>query len=237
MFFCCQQELVHRVEGFKHVSWKKDKEVDDISNFKFTVAELSKQNVCLEGIINTEAVSEPVVDFSEGSVSTVNSQVPELSDGGDIKQYGNSCLDMTFEGATLKVSSANGTVVGPDSKSGVAGSNTDLCVPFKIFSDDDVPGGQVSEAQRPKDKIAECCEIVKDINFLEYNKENIAPDFVMPLKVDCNITVPNGCRATDMELTSASSASESTLYRMAQRFKRYWHHMTGVLRDTTQRCY
>jgi hypothetical protein len=233
MFFCCQQELVHRVEGFKHVSWKNDREIDDICNFTFSVAELSKQNLCSEGIINTKAMSEPVVDFSEGSscsglVSTTNSQVPELSDGGDIKQYGNGCLDMTFEGATLKVSSANGTVFGPDSKSGVTGSNTDLCVSIKTASEDDVPGGQaslpqnteVSEAQGPKDKTAECCGILKEINLLVDNAENIAPNFAMPLKVDCDITVPNGCSTDGILLNDTFVLAASSSLQIQNRSSR-----------------
>ena len=67
MFFCCQQELVHRVEGFKHVSWKNDKEIDEICNFTFGVAELSKQNLRSEGIISAKAVPEPVADCGEDS--------------------------------------------------------------------------------------------------------------------------------------------------------------------------
>jgi hypothetical protein len=149
MFFCYQQELVHRVEGLKHVSWKNDKEIDEICNFTFSVADLSKQNLRSEGIIDAKAVPKPVADCGEdsscaNSVSTVTSQVPELSDGGDFKQCDNGHLDMTFEGATLKVSSANGTVTGPDSKNGVTGSNTDLCVTSKTASEDDVPSGQPS---------------------------------------------------------------------------------------------
>jgi hypothetical protein len=194
------------VEGFKHVSWKNDKEIDEICNFTFSVAELSKQNLCSGGIINAKAVPEPVADCGEGSscsnsVSTVTSQVPELSDGGDFKQCDNSCLDVTFDGATLRVSLANGTVAGPDSKTSVSGSNTDLCVTLQTASEDDVPRGQaslprnaeVSEAQGPKDKTAEYCGILKEINLLVDNVENIAPNFVMPLKVDCDVTVPNDC--------------------------------------------
>lgn len=205
-FFCCLQELVHRVEGFKHVSWKNDKEIDEICNFTFSVAEMSKQNFCSEGIINSKAVPEPVADCGEGSsssnsVSTVTSQVPELSDGGDFKQCGNGRLDMTFDGATLRVSSANGTVAGPDTNTSVTGSNTDLCVTLKTPSEDDVPRGQASlpqnaevlEGQGPKDKTAEYCGILKEMNLLADNAENIAPNFVMPLRVDCDVTVPKDC--------------------------------------------
>jgi hypothetical protein len=82
-------ELVHTVEGFKHVSWENDKNSYGICNFTFSVAELSKQNLCSEGIINAKAESEPADGSSPGSscsssVSTVTSQVPELSVGGDI---------------------------------------------------------------------------------------------------------------------------------------------------------
>ena len=205
-FFCCQQELVQRVEGFKQVSWEDDKEIDDICNFTFSIAELSKHYLCSEGIINTKAVPEPVADCGEGSsssnsVSTVTSQVPELSDGGDFKQCGNGRLDMTFDGATLRVSSANGTVGGPDIKTGVTGGNTDLCVTLKTPSEDNVPHRQtslpqnteVSEAQGHKDKTAEYCGILKEFNLLAGNAENIAPNFVMPLKVDCDDTVPDDC--------------------------------------------
>jgi hypothetical protein len=202
MFFCRQQELVHRVEGFKHVSWENDKEIDRLCNFTFSVAELSKQNLCSDGIFNAKAVSEPVTDCSEGrscsgSVSTLPFQVPELSDGGDIKQCAKGCLDVTFEGATLQVPSANRTVAGPDSKTRVTGSSTDLCVTLK----DDAPCGQTSPPQNtesseergPNDKTAEYCGILKEINLLVDNAENIAPEFVMPLKVDCDVTVPNDC--------------------------------------------
>jgi hypothetical protein len=205
-FFCCQQELVHRVEGFKHVSWKNDKEIDEICNFTFSVAELSKQNLCSEGIINAKAIPEPVADCGEGSsssnsFSTVTSQVPEMSDGGDFKQCGKGHLDVTFDGATLRLSSVNGTVAGPDSNTGVTGSNTDLCVTLKTPSEDDVPRGQASlpqnaevpEGQGSKDKTAEYCGILKEINVLADNAENIAPNFVMPLKVDCDVTIPNDC--------------------------------------------
>jgi hypothetical protein len=194
------------VEGFKHVSWKNDKEIDEICNFTFSVAELSKQNLCSEGTFNAKAIPEPVADCGEGSscsnsVSTVTSQVPERSDGGGFKLCGNGCLDMKFDGATLRVSSVNGTVAGPDSKTGVTGSNTDLCVTLKPASEDDMACGQaslpqnteVSEAQGPKDKAAEYCGILKEINLLVDNAENIAPNFVMPLKVDCDATVPSDC--------------------------------------------
>jgi len=167
---------------------------------------MSKQNFCSEGIINSKAVPEPVADCGEGSsssnsVSTVTSQVPELSDGGDFKQCGNGRLDMTFDGATLRVSSANGTVAGPDTNTSVTGSNTDLCVTLKTPSEDDVPRGQASlpqnaevlEGQGPKDKTAEYCGILKEMNLLADNAENIAPNFVMPLRVDCDVTVPKDC--------------------------------------------
>jgi len=206
MFFCCQQELVHRVEGFKHVSWKNDKEIDEICNFTFSVAEFSRQNLCSEGIIDPKSIPEPVAVCGEdtscsNSVSTVTSQVPELSDGGDFKQCGNGRFDVTFEGAALKVSSANGTVAGPDSKTGVTGSNTDMCVTLKTASENNVPSSQpslpqtaeVSEAQGPKDKTAEYCGILKKNNMFVDNAENIAPNFVMPLKVDCDVTIPNDC--------------------------------------------
>jgi hypothetical protein len=205
MFFCCQQELVQRLEGFKQVSWQKDKEIDGICDFTFSVAELSKQNLCSEGAINAKAVSEPVAGSSHGSscprsVSTVTSQVPGLSDGGD-KQCG--CLEVTFEGATLQVPSANRTAAGPDGKTVVTGSDTDLCVALKTASEDGAPCGRASPAQNAelseeqgrKDKTAEFCGILKEINFLVDNAENIAPEFVMPLTVDCDITVPNDCAA------------------------------------------
>ena len=217
MFICCQQELVHRVEGFKHVSWKNDKEIDEIYNFTLSVAELSKQNLCSKGIIDPKSIPEPVADCGEysscsNSVSTVTSQVPELSYGGNFKQCGNGHLDVTSEGAALKVSSANGTVAGPGTKTGVTGSNTDVCVTLKK---DDVPSGQpslpqnaeVSEAQGPKYKTAEYCGIRKEINMLVDNAENIAPNFVMPLKVDCDITISNDCNTDGVVflLTTGSS--------------------------------
>jgi len=192
------------VEGFKHVSWKNDKEFDEICNFTFSVAELSKQNLCSGGIINAKAVPEPEADCGEGSscsnsISTVTSQVPELSDGGDFKQCGNCRLDATFDGSTVRVSSANGTVPGPDSKTSVTGGNTDMCGTLKTASADDAPCGQeslpqnteVSEAQGPKVETAEYCGILKEINLLVDDAENIAPNFVMPLKVDCDVRVPN----------------------------------------------
>ena len=65
MFICCQQELVHRVEGFKHVSWKNDKEIDEIYNFTLSVAELSKQNWCSKGTIDPKSEPDPVADCGE----------------------------------------------------------------------------------------------------------------------------------------------------------------------------
>lgn len=215
MFLCFQQELVHRVEGFKHVSWKNDKETDDICNFTFSVTKLSRPNSCSEGTINTETmhepsagkvIPEPVGDCGEDSsylshVSTVMTHIHALSEDGDIKECGNGCLDMTFDGATLKVSSANGTVAGPDSKSGVTGSNTDLCVTLRTASEDNVPCGQASlpentegsEAQGAKDKTVEYCGILKEINLLVDNVQNIAPHFVVSSKVDCDVTLPHDC--------------------------------------------
>jgi len=233
MFFCCQQELVHRVEGFKRVSWKNDKKMDEICNFTFSVSHLSKQNLCLESIINTKSVPEPVADCGEdiscsSSVSTVTSQVPELSDGGDFKQCGNGHLDMTFEGAALKVSSANATVTGPDSKTGVTGSNTDVCVTLKTTSEDDVPSSQpslpqkaeVSETQGPKDKTAEYCGIRKEINMFMDNAENIAPNFVMPVKVDCDVTIPNDCNTDGAVLNDTFVLAGGSSLRVQTRTSR-----------------
>jgi len=233
LFSCCQQELVHRVEGFKHVSWKNDKEIDEICNFTFSVAELSKQNLCLEGIINTKAVPEPAADCGEGSscsnsVSTVTSQAPELSDGGDFKQCGNGHLDVTFDGAALRASSADGTVAGLDSKTGVTSSNTGSHGTLKTAGEDDAPCGQASlpqvtegsEAEGPKDKTGEYCGILKEINLLVDNAENIAPNFVMPLKVDCDVTVPNGCSSNDTVLNDTFVLAGGSSLRVQNRSSR-----------------
>jgi hypothetical protein len=72
-------------------------------------------------------------------------------------------------------------------------------VALKAASEDGAPCGQasppqnteLSEEQGPKDKTAEYCGIMKEINFLMGNAKNTAPEFVMPLKADCDITVPN----------------------------------------------
>ena len=203
------------------MSWKNDKETDDVCNFTFSVAELSRQNSCSEGILNTETINkpsagkvipEPVSHCGEGSscsssVSTVTSEVCELSEGGDIKPCGNGCLDMTFEGAALKVSSANETGAGPDSKSGVTESVTEFCVTLRTANEDDVQCGQVSlpqntevsEAQGANDKTAEYCGILKERNLLVDITQNLAPHFVMPSIADCGVTVPNDC-STDGSL-------------------------------------
>jgi hypothetical protein len=221
------------VEGFKHVSWKNDKEIDEICNFTFSVADLSKQNFCSEGIINAKTVPKRVTDYSEGSsssnpVSSVTTQVPELYDGGDFKQCGNGCLDVTFDGAALGVSPANGAVAGPDSKTGVTASNTDLCVTLKTPSEDDVPRGQaslpqnieVSEAEGSKDKTAKYCGMLKEINPLLDDAENFAPNFLMALKVDCDVTVPNDFSVDDNVLNDTFVlAAGSSLHIQSRSFR------------------
>lgn len=219
MFLCFQQELVHILEGFKHVSWKNDQETDDICNFTFSVSEFSRQNLCSRGIIDTETIDklstgkvvpEAAGDCDEGSscsssLSPVTSQVPEV--GGDIKQCC-GCLDTVFESTTLKASSTNETVAGSDSDSGVTRRNSDLCVVKSASEDRDVVRGQttiaknteVSEAQGLKDRSAECCGILKAVISSADCAQNIAPNFVMPLEVDCDATVASDCAAEDTVL-------------------------------------
>lgn len=110
--------------------------------------------MCSGGIIDAETINklstgkvvpEAVGDCKDGSshsssVSSVTSKVHEMPEVGAIKQCYNYIFFTVFEGVTLKVSSANETVSGPDSDSGVTGRNTDLCVISKAASEDnDVP--------------------------------------------------------------------------------------------------
>jgi hypothetical protein len=52
-------ELVQKLEGFKHISWKKNKETDD-HKFTFSIVELSGQSLCLEGAVLTQLSKKPL---------------------------------------------------------------------------------------------------------------------------------------------------------------------------------
>jgi hypothetical protein len=205
------------LEGFKQISWKEDQETGDVNNFTFSIAELSRQSLCLEGTVKTElsadmVILESVVDCTAKSnscpsimlttASLENETSENESEVSDTEQCGDIRSDRMFEGTTDRVLlSANEIIAGSDSMSGVTGSSTNSCVTLETGNVAGLlPIGQtslpenthVSEVQRVKDEPAEYCGTLKELNLpVERTKDIVAQCSLMPLKVDCNTVVPN----------------------------------------------
>jgi hypothetical protein len=182
------------LEGFKHISWKKDEETDDVPKFTFSIVELSGQSLCLAGAVKTEpfkkpladkVIPEPAVDSmaNNGPCSTImltttsleNETSKNEAEVADTEQCGDVYSDRMLEGTTNRVSvSTNEIIAGSKSTSGVTGSNTNSCVSLETdnvaglllpISQTSLPENtEVSEMQRVKDKPPEYCGILNEMN-------------------------------------------------------------------------
>lgn len=219
------------MEGFKHISWKKDEETDDVHKFTFSIAELSGQSLCLEGAVKTEpskkpledkAIPEQVVDYAakSGPCSSImltttfleNETSENESEVGDSEQCGDVCSDRMLEGTTNRVPvSINEIIAGSESTSAVTESNTNSCATLETgnvagfllpISQTDLPENtEVSEVQRVKDKPAEYCGILNEMNLPVDRTQGVAAQCSLtPLKVGCDTIVPNDYRTQGSQL-------------------------------------
>jgi len=216
MFLYFPQELVHKLEGFKHISWKKDQDTDGVFNFTFSIAELSSQSSCLEGAGKVETTKKQstntaapgsVVDCTGQGVScsstvlTAVSLENEMSESdlevGDTEQYGDVCSGTILEGSTFRVPlSTNERVAGSEGKRDVAESNTTSCMILEttregghLLSDTQtnfLENMEFSEMQRVKDETLEYCGSLKEIN----------------LPVDCMQDIVSQCSQTPIKVDS-----------------------------------
>ncbi|KDR06177.1 kinesin-like protein KIF18A [Zootermopsis nevadensis] len=211
-------ELVHKLEGFKHISWKKDQETNVNSNFTFSFAEMLRENLCSEGIIRVETANKPPANITvTGSVtdctgqdglslSTVLTALPDNelseseSEAGDNGQCGerSDALRSTSLGVSL---SANETEAGAEGKRDVK-SNSRVILETVNEDGHQLPVSQTSlsenteesEIQKVRDKTMECCGILKEINLpVDSMRDVVAECSVTPLKVHCDTAVQNGC--------------------------------------------
>lgn len=218
------------MEGFKHISWKKDEETDDVHKFTFSISEWSGQSLCLEGAVKTqpskkpledEVIPELMVDYAAKSgpsssimltaTSLENETSENESEVGDIDQYGDVCSDRMLEGTTNRVSvSINEIIAGSESTSAVTETDTNSSVTLETgngaglllpISQKSFPENtEVSEMQRVKDKPAEYCGILNEVNLPVDRTQGIAAQCSLtPLKVDCD-TVPNDYRTQGFQL-------------------------------------
>jgi hypothetical protein len=235
------QELVQKLEGFKHISWKKDQESDSVHNFSFSIPELPRQSLCLKGAVKTEpskklltdVLPEPVVDCTAKSVSCSsvmlatasleNGNSENESEGGDTEQRGDICSHGMLEGTTDRVWVATDeTTAGPESTGG-ATESMNSCVtlesgktaaPLLPNSQTSLPEKtEVSEAQRLKEKQAEC--------FGPLNEMNLPVDLAQGIATQCHLMPPNaGPQLNDtfvLPRASTSCAQIKTPGRLAQR--------------------
>jgi hypothetical protein len=194
MFLCFPQELVQKLEGFKHISWKKDQGTDDVHNFTFSIQELSSQSLCLDGAVKTETckkpsanhiLPEPAVDCTakNGSCPTIMPTATSIeneiseneSEVGDTEQHGDVCSDGMLDSTTNRVSvSTNGINASSESMNAVTESHTNSCVMLDAADITDLippacqtslPGNtEVSEMQTVKDEPAEYCGALNEMN-------------------------------------------------------------------------
>jgi hypothetical protein len=208
------------LEGFKHISWKKDQESDDACNFTFSSAELLKQNLCLEGINKAETTNKPSADMTvTGSVAacagqdascsstvlTAASLENELSESesefGDNEQCGGS--SGVLGGTTSRVPlAANERAAIAQCKSGIFKSNS--CLKLETVKEDgyqlpichaNLPENtEISEVQKVNDKSMEYCGVMKEINLpVNCMQDTVTQHSLTPLKVHCDTAVQNGC--------------------------------------------
>lgn len=226
------------MEGFKHISWKKDQETDDAHNFKFSTPELSMQNLYLKGAVETEpskkpsadVLPEPVVDCTakRGSCSSImltattfeNETSENESEVGNTEQCGGVCSHGMLEGTSNRPSVAtNEITAGSESTSGVT-ENINSCVTLETGSiAGHLPNSQtslqdnteVSEMQRVKDKYAEYCGTLNEINFPVDVMQGIAAQrYLMPPKVGCSTVVQNDNRAQGSHLNDTFVLSRTS---------------------------
>lgn len=231
------------MEGFKHISWEKDQESDDAYNFTFSFAEMSRQNLCSEGIIKAETANKPPANMTvTGSVAdctgedgsclstaltaaTLHSELSEReSEVGDSEQCG-ECGGTTL-GVLL---SANETAAGSEGKSGGVKSNS--CMILETVEEDglQLPVSQtslpenteVSEMQKVKNKTMESCGILKEVNLpVDCMQDIVAPCSVTPLKVNCDTAVQNSCSTHCSLLNSTFVLPKSTPWRIQEKAPR-----------------
>jgi hypothetical protein len=219
------------LEGFKQISWKKDEETGDVHKFTFSTAEFSGQSLCLEGAVKTQPSKKPLEDkvipelgidsaAKSGPCSSImlattsleNETSENESEVGDTEQCGEVCSERMLEGTTNRLPvSINEIIAGSVSTSAVTESNTNSCVTLET---DNVAGlllpinqrnlpenTEVSELQGVKDKPAENCGILSEMNLPVDRTQDVAAQCSLtPLKVSCDTVVPNDYRTQGSQL-------------------------------------
>jgi hypothetical protein len=227
MFFLYfPQKLVQKLEGFKQISWKEDQETDNVHNFTFNTPELSMRNLCPKGAVETEpsekpsadVLPEPVVDCTAKSGScpmtttTFENETSENeSEVGNTEQCGDVCSHGMLEGTSNRVSVATDEITaGSESTSGITES-INSCVTLETGNivGNLLPNSQtslpestkVSEMPRVKDKHAEYCGTLNEMNFpVDVTQGIAAQHYLMPPKFGCSTVVQNDNRTQDCHL-------------------------------------